>query len=85
MQALHLVESPASGLVTGKEYKTMTEPLWFTVNTRGDNVAAAKAVGLHAYHANGVTAIEVLAEDEAAALKELRRLLDDIYVYYIFE
>jgi hypothetical protein len=39
----------------------------YTVNTQGNNVAAAKSAGYRAYYANGITAIEITAVSKNVA------------------
>lgn len=56
----------------------------YTVNTEGDNVDWANFHGYHAYYANGVTAIEIPAQDENDAREIVNEDLD-LYVLYVFE
>ena len=56
----------------------------YTVNTLGNNVEVAKNAGFNAYHANGVTAIEVPAKNKAEARQIVKRRLNLIAVH-VFE
>lgn len=57
----------------------------FTVNVRGGSiiVSRAKAAGFHAYHANGVAAIEIKALNKTEA-ERIARVFSS-RVYYVFE
>ena len=58
----------------------------YTVNTEGNNVNLAKEYGYHAYYANGITAIEIRAENEIKAEYIAQRIIGKHKkVYYVFE
>lgn len=54
----------------------------YTVNTEGDNRDIARSAGYHAYYANGVTAIEITAQNKREAGNKARAL--GCKVLYIF-
>jgi hypothetical protein len=55
----------------------------YTVNVNGDKVQEAKSLGLHAYYADGVTAIEVPAENKWDARS--KATIHGFVVLYVFE
>ena len=64
----------------------MTKIKSYTVNTEGDNVATAAYYGYHAYHADGVTAIEIKAKNAREAELIAKRIIGTYRkVYYAFE
>ena len=56
---------------------------YYTVNVNGDKVQEAKSLGLHAYYANGITAIEIAAENAQDA-KQIATT-HGFVVLYVFE
>lgn len=57
----------------------MTKTANWTCNVKGNCVYSAKAAGFHAYHANGVTAVEVKAASARAIASRFGEVL------YVFE
>ena len=58
----------------------------YTVNTEGNNVNTAMVLGYNAYYADGVTAIEVHANNKQGARTLVRSIIGAaLKIYYIFE
>ena len=56
----------------------------YTVDTAGDNRYMAETWDCHAYYENGVTEIEIQADDEEEA-REIAETITGQKVYYVFE
>lgn len=56
---------------------------YYTVNVNGDKVQEAKSLGFHAYYSNGVTAVEINAENA----RDARQIatIHGFAVLYVFE
>ena len=53
----------------------------YTVNVSGDKVVMAKEKGYHAYYANNVTAIEIMAFNKRRAKKIASQFGTVLYVF----